>query len=93
MEILNELYQTILSNPLYIGIAVVLAGLVFFGVVKKLFKLLLIVVALIVVYLLYLHFTGQTLPKNAEELIDNVKSKTESVIEKTEELKENWEKK
>jgi len=90
MELLDTLYQTMMSHPLYIGIAVIFAICVVWSVVKKLFKMFIVIVALIIVYLLYLHFTGQALPKNAEELIDNVKSQTESVIEKAEELKENW---
>ena len=86
-----DLYNIIINDPVYITIAVILAIAVVFSVVKKLFKFSAILIAICVLYLGYLYYTGEEIPKTADDLIENVNQKAEGAVEdlmkKTEDLK------
>ena len=86
-----DLYNIIINDPVYITIAVILAIAVVFSVVKKLFKFAAILIAICVLYIGYLHYTGEEIPKTADDLIENVSEKTEGAVdglrEKSEDLK------
>ena len=64
--IINALY----SDPVYLVIAIILSALILYSLVKKLVKLMLYLVAILIIYLGYLYFTGQELPKDINEIID-----------------------
>jgi predicted membrane protein len=86
-----DLYNIIINDPVYITIAVILAIAVVFSVVKKLFKFAAILIAICVLYIGYLYYTGEEIPKTADDLIENVSEKTEGAVdglrEKSEDLK------
>ena len=72
-------------------IAVILAMAVVLSVVKKLFKFAVILVAIVVLYIGYLYYTGEEIPKTADDLIENVSEKAEDAVQgllgKSEDLK------
>ena len=86
-----DLFNIIINDPVYITIAVILAIAVVFSVVKKLFKFAAIVVATCVLYIGYLYYTGENIPKTIDDLIENVSDKAEDAVEgfleKSEDLK------
>jgi predicted membrane protein len=86
-----DLYNIIINDPVYITIAVILAIAVVFSVVKKLFKFAAILIAICVLYIGYLYYTGEEIPKTTDDLIENVSEKTEGAVdglrEKSEDLK------
>ena len=86
-----DLYNIIINDPVYITIAVILAIAVVFSVIKKLFKFAAILIAICILYIGYLYYTGQEIPKTADDLIENVSEKTEGAVdglrEKSEDLK------
>ena len=86
-----DLYNIIINDPVYITIAVILAIAVVFSLVKKLFKFAAILIAICVLYIGYLYYTGEEIPKTADDLIENVSEKTEGAVdglrEKSEDLK------
>ena len=86
-----DLYNIIINDPVYITIAVILAIAVVFSVVKKLFKFAAILIAICVLYIGYLYYTGEEIPKTADDLIENVSAKAEDAVEglleKSEDLK------
>jgi len=86
-----DLYNIIINDPVYITITVILAIAVVFSVVKKLFKFAVILIAICVLYVGYLYYTGEEIPKTADDLIENVSEKTEGAVdglrEKSEDLK------
>ena len=86
-----DLYNIIINDPVYITIAVILAIAVVFSVVKKLFKFAAILIAICVLYIGYLYYTGEEIPKTADDLIENVSGKAEDAVEglleKSEDLK------
>ena len=59
-----DLYNIIINDPVYITIAVILAIVVVFSVVKKLFKFAAILVAICVLYIGYLYYTGEEIPRH-----------------------------
>jgi len=86
-----DLYNIIINDPVYITIAVILAIAVVLSIVKKLFKFAAILIAICVLYIGYLYYTGEEIPKTADDLIENVSEKTEGAVdglrEKSEDLK------
>ena len=86
-----DLYNIIINDPVYITIAVILAIAVVFSVVKKLFKFAVILIAICVLYVGYLYYTGEEIPEISDDLIENVSEKAENAVEglleKSEDLK------
>ena len=86
-----DLYNIIINDPVYITIAVILAIAVVLTIVKKLFKFAAILIAICVLYIGYLYYTGEEIPKTAADLIENVSEKAEDAVEglleKSEDLK------
>ena len=76
-----DLYNIIINDPVYITIAVMLAISVVLSIVKKLFKFAAILIAICVLYIGYLYYTGEEIPKTADDLIENVSEKAEDTVE------------
>jgi|TARA_B110001454_G_C12611140_1_gene388737 hypothetical protein len=67
---INNIINALYSDPVYLVIAIILSALILYSLVKKLVKLMLYLVAILIIYIGYLYFTGQELPKNINEIID-----------------------
>ena len=82
-------YQTILNDPILLGIAVILSAMVVYSILKKLFKIAVILIAVVVIYVGWLAYTGQPVPDTLDGLIDDVNKRTdgatEQIIDKTKE--------
>jgi len=81
-----ETFTNLLQNPFFLILAVIIAVLIIFGVIKKLFKLALIVLAAFVIYIAYLMLTGQDIPSSFDEIQDSVKetiSRSKDNVEET----------
>ena len=76
---INNIINALYSDPVYLVIAIILSALILYSLVKKLVKLMLYLIAILVVYLGYLYFTGQELPKNINEIIDQGSGALEGV--------------
>ena len=88
-----DLYNIIINDPVYLVIAIILAIAVLFSVAKKLFKFAAILITICIIYLGYLHYTGQEIPINTDDLMNNMGENTEEVIEGIEDAIENLKKK
>tara|TARA_Y100000814_G_scaffold243526_1_gene188310 strand:- start:293 stop:565 length:273 start_codon:yes stop_codon:yes gene_type:complete len=53
----NSLYNTIINNPIYLCVVVVLAILLIYSALKKFIKLLVLVLLGIILYIGFLYFT------------------------------------
>lgn len=95
---MDQSIETLISNPVYMAVAVVLALIILFGVIKKLIKLVLVVAAILILWVAYMVWTGNDISvesikdgvqsgvKNVKEKVFETKSKVkETVEEKTEE--------
>jgi c-di-AMP phosphodiesterase-like protein len=76
-----DLYQTIHNDPVYLTIAVILAIAVLFSIIKKLFKFAVILIAICVIYVGYLYYTGSEIPETTDDLIEDVSKRTEGAVE------------
>ena len=76
---INNIINALYSDPVYLVIAIILSALILYSLVKKLVKLMLYLIAILIIYLGYLYFTGQELPKNINEIIDQGSGALEGV--------------
>ena len=82
---LNHLYNIVISEPIYLSIAILLLLATIYSILKKFFNLLIIILIGLIFYLAYLIYTNQDLPGEADEIIypaiDTIKEKTEEFID------------
>ena len=97
-ETINNIITTLYSDPIYLIIGVILSALLLYSLLKKLVKFVMYMLAIIVLYLAYLYYSGKEIPKNVDELMNQGKETIEKVggqmidnIDKI--IKENTEKK
>lgn len=87
MEKIIEYFAT---NPVHLAIALVLAFIILFSFVKKLLKLGLVIIAILIIYIAYLVYTGQEFDpgkfdevgQKAKEIINESKESIEKTIDK-----------
>jgi len=80
---INNIINALYSDPVYLVIAIILSALILYSLVKKLVKLMLYLVAILIIYIGYLYFTGQELPKNINEIIDQGSKIGSEIIDKS----------
>ncbi|MEO2116132.1 MAG: hypothetical protein ABGW72_00570 [bacterium] len=73
---LENLLNSISSNPAYLAVTIVLMTMIAFSVVKRLFKLVTLGITLLILYYAYIIFTGQPLPD-----LDNIQSQVQELQE------------
>tara|TARA_B100000029_G_scaffold410677_1_gene412726 strand:- start:51539 stop:51892 length:354 start_codon:yes stop_codon:yes gene_type:complete len=78
---LELLFEKLITNPVLLSVAIVLAILILFSIIKKLLKITLITISLLALYLGYLLYTGKEVPKTADELKDSLQEKSGEVKE------------
>ena len=74
-----------MSNPAYLAVAIALAAMIAYSVIKRLYKLVVLAVVLFVIYCAYLTLTDQPLP---EIDIDKIQEELGEVTDQAKELKE-----
>tara|TARA_Y100000590_G_C15425128_1_gene902923 strand:- start:153 stop:431 length:279 start_codon:yes stop_codon:yes gene_type:complete len=77
---IQKIYHLIIDEPIYLTIAIILALIISYSLLKKLFKILIITLLVLLCYVGYLMCTGKELPN--EDQISSVKEKVENVGEK-----------
>ena len=82
---LENLFKDISSNPAYVAVAIALAAMIAYSVIKRLYKLVVLAVVLFVIYCAYLTLTDQPLP---EIDIDKIQEELGEVTDQAKELKE-----
>ena len=72
---MENLINTIFSNPAYIVISGVIFAIIIFLLIKKLFKYFIYACVIFIAFLVYVHFTGGSI----KETIKDAKDKTEEI--------------
>ena len=75
----QNIYQIIISEPIYLTISIILLLIISYSILKKLFKMLITLLIILIVYIGYLMFTGQKLP--SEENMNSIKEKVVQGVE------------
>ena len=83
---MDAVIQALVENPVYLSVAVVLAIVILFGVIRKLMKLVLVVAAILVIYIAYLVWSGEDV--GIERIKEGVQSAGEKISEKADEISE-----
>jgi len=92
---MDQSIEMLVSNPVYMAVAVVLALIILFGVIKKLIKVVLVVVAILILWVAYMVWSGndisvETIKEDVQTGVENVKEKvfeTKSKVKETVEEK------
>ena len=74
---MHELIDKVLSEPTFVWVVVILAIMLTLAIFKKLYKLVMIIVAAFMVYVGYLYYTGE----EPAEAVDDIIKKGKDVIE------------
>jgi len=81
---MESIINSLTGNPVYLAIAVVIAIVILFGVVRKLVKLALVMAAVLIIYIAYLNWSGEDV--NMDRIKEGVQSATDVISEKAGEL-------
>ncbi len=81
---MDDFLHLLQSNPIYLGIAGILALMILYSVIKKMFKLVLIVFALLVIYIGYMTWQGkevslETIQKDLGKATGEISKKVENL--------------
>jgi phage-related minor tail protein len=82
---MNQSIEMLVSNPVYMAVAVVLALIILFGMIKKLIKLVLVAAAILILWVAYMVWTGNDI--SVESIKDGVQTGVENVKDKVFETK------
>ena len=69
---MENLFDTAVSNPIYLAILAIIFILLSYAIIKKIIKLVISFGIILIVYVLYLNYTGQEVPKTVEDLKKSV---------------------
>ena len=78
---MENLFGTALSNPIYLAILAIIFVLLLYAIIKKIIKLVISFGIILVVYVLYLNYTGQEVPKTVEDLKKSVSGNVDKAKE------------
>ena len=89
---MQAILDTILENPIYLILSIALIILIVYSVVKKLFKLALVVSIGLLIYLGYIYYQGgeDGLKKTKDSLIKKAKDTKDNLLKKAEETKDGF---
>ncbi len=66
---MEELLETLLTNKIFILITVLVIALLVYSLLKRLLKLIIFILIALMLYVGYMTYTGQKLPRSSEEFI------------------------
>ncbi len=88
---MDTIINSLTDNPVYLAVAVVLALVILFGVVRKLVKLALVMAAVLIMYIAYLVYSGEDV--TIDRFKKDMQSAKEVISEKAGELSKSVKKK
>lgn len=66
---MQDLIDKLISNPLYLGIGVILIAVLLYAIFKRIVKLLIILFIALILFLVYVHYTGNSVKDKVERMI------------------------
>jgi len=66
----EHLYNTIISEPIYLTLVIIFMLIIAYSILKKFFKLLMFIFISLVIYISFLIYTGSDLPGESENVIN-----------------------
>tara|TARA_Y100001970_G_C14050328_1_gene758587 strand:+ start:667 stop:951 length:285 start_codon:yes stop_codon:yes gene_type:complete len=77
---INQIYLTIINEPIYLSIIIIFILISIYSILKKFFKLLIIILTLLIGYIFFLIYTGEDLPGDSEKIINPLIDKVGQII-------------
>ena len=74
--------ETIINEPIFLSIAVIFLLIIVYSILKKFFKILIIALSCLIIYICFLIFTGGDLPGESEEIINPLLDKAGELKDK-----------
>ena len=65
----QNLYNTIISEPIYLSLVIIFLLIIIYSILKKFFKLLILGFFAIIIYISFSYYTDGDLPGDSEQLI------------------------
>jgi len=65
----EDLYNIIISEPIYLTLVIIFILIIIYSILKKFFKLLIIIFLSLLIYISFLIYTDGDLPGESEEII------------------------
>ena len=78
---INLIIETIINEPIYLTIVVLLVLVLIYSVLKKFFKLLIILLTVLILYIAYLIISDSDLPGESEKFVDPIIENAGEIIE------------
>jgi len=66
---MQELIDKVISNPLLLTIGVILIVVLLYAIIKRIMKLLIFLFIAIILFLVYVHYTGNSVKDKIERMI------------------------
>jgi cell division protein FtsW (lipid II flippase) len=66
---MQDLIDKVIANPLYLAIGVILIVVLFYAIFKRIIKLLIFLFIAIILFFVYVHYTGNTVKDKIERMI------------------------
>ena len=70
---MEDLIKTVFTDPAFMTVGAIIVVLVTLAIFKKLFKFVMILLLILVLYAGYLYYTGEKVPESLKEAIEDVK--------------------
>mgnify|MGYP000417441337 CR=1 FL=1 len=77
----DEIIKMIAEEPIYLSIFILFALIIIYSVLKKFFKLLVIILSALILYLSFLIYSGEELPGNSDEIIDPLIDNASNILD------------
>ena len=78
---MEPLFDMALSNPIYLAILAIIFIPLLYAIIKRIIKLVISIGVVLVIYVSYLHYTGQEVPKTVEDLKKSVSGNVDKAKE------------
>jgi hypothetical protein len=66
---MQELFDKVISNPLLLTVGVILTVILLYAIIKRIMKLLIFLFIAIILYLVYVHNTGNSVKDKIERMV------------------------
>jgi|TARA_Y100000294_G_C8263226_1_gene219668 Ca2+/Na+ antiporter len=70
---MEDIIERVFTDPTFITVGIILVVLITLAIFKKLFKFVIIIVLILIMYAGYLYYTGEEAPESLKEAIEGVK--------------------
>jgi Ca2+/Na+ antiporter len=76
---MESIINALISNKLLLAVAVIVSILIILSALKKLVKIAVVLFAMLILYIGYLVYTGQNVPKTKDEIIEYGEKKIDTI--------------